>query len=472
MTCTFAEFAEQVRHAKLAPKDCGNNHWRILGGASCVNFYPTTKRGPRMYIDGSKSGSRRSVTVADAIAAANTPPAKTKGTKRRQLGSGLCRVQQTASEQDAKTHERRTMNAAEFEAVLGRLGRVTANTEQHIGRIDLGELRAIGHEFYKHRMEMVEAEAAAKCSRCAVKLGGHIGCRSLCPACYELLSGVHGVPAPPEATEAKPMSAAISDIVYESRFERIEQRLDEIEAWRERSVIRFSDMPLDPHKPIGGPTNQVGEPCPATAAQPEAVAASESAGPTNVKLREWARQSGKRPPESWWNATDDPFTPEPAPPIDWNRWQQLQIRSVMRPLQAAEQEEYDHLCDAKALWDAEQNKAAVPTPQPDEAKQPPAPPIAVEMRLLSTCSGSWLWQCRLANMWITECDKERPCGYSSEAVAARAGAIGLAALSEQLGVPLVAKWVGEKPMPSFSKEATARRQERRASAACPPPASG
>lgn len=72
----FEEFAQQVKAANLIPKDCGENHWQILGGRFCVNFYPFTKRGPSFYVNGMNSGSRYHVTVADAIGAAHAPPIK------------------------------------------------------------------------------------------------------------------------------------------------------------------------------------------------------------------------------------------------------------------------------------------------------------------------------------------------------------------------------------------------------------
>lgn len=160
MSCTFTEFAEKVRRENLTPKDCGNNHWRILGGASLVNFYPSTKRGPRMYIDGSKAGSRRSVTVADAIAAANAPPAKTK---RQRRGSGQRRVQQAPWEQDAGSNETRkrgdAMKAEEFkETVLKFLDAITDLDKSDCCRSVWRELNAIWWKLDQHRLEMEAAE--------------------------------------------------------------------------------------------------------------------------------------------------------------------------------------------------------------------------------------------------------------------------------------------------------------------------
>lgn len=74
MICSFATFADEVRRKHLTPKDCGRNHWQILGGKFSVNFYPFALAGPSYYINGFNCGSRFRVTVADAIAAANNPP--------------------------------------------------------------------------------------------------------------------------------------------------------------------------------------------------------------------------------------------------------------------------------------------------------------------------------------------------------------------------------------------------------------
>lgn len=94
---TYTGFAQAIRASNLTPKDCGNNHWQILGGKFCVNYYPDKKGGPSFYVNGMNAGSRYRVTVADAIAAANAPPVKKlhwrtrnrkpsyKGVKRRLL---------------------------------------------------------------------------------------------------------------------------------------------------------------------------------------------------------------------------------------------------------------------------------------------------------------------------------------------------------------------------------------------------
>jgi hypothetical protein len=38
-----------------------------------------------------------------------------------------------------------------------------------------------------------------------------------------------------------------------------------------------------------------------------------SAGIENAKLIEWTSDPSRQPPQSWWDETDDPFTPDDRP---------------------------------------------------------------------------------------------------------------------------------------------------------------
>lgn len=78
----------------------------------------------------------------------------------------------------------------------------------------------------------------------------------------------------------------------------------------------------------------------------------------------------------------------------------------------------------------------------------PAPPIEVEMRATELNSGGYKWECRLACCWL----QAHVVTCQSARVAQGDAANWLAALSNRLGLNLVAKWIMDAP--------------------CPPPASG
>ena len=78
----------------------------------------------------------------------------------------------------------------------------------------------------------------------------------------------------------------------------------------------------------------------------------------------------------------------------------------------------------------------------EAAKQPisvPAPPIEVEMRVTHPAKYEWGWECQLCHRWLTIPDCEG-IFYVAEDIAKLCGQKWLAALSDQLGVPLVAVW--------------------------------
>lgn len=104
--------------------------------------------------------------------------------------------------------------------------------------------------------------------------------------------------------------------------------------------------------------------------------------PSNAQLRKGARREGAGPPDSWRQATDDPFQEEST--------------------------------------------------------------IAVEMQIVETCDG-YTWEVYLANYWVLVRDlTSEDLSYCDNREKARQdGKRWLATLSEQLGVKLVARWEGE-----------------------------
>jgi hypothetical protein len=82
-------------------------------------------------------------------------------------------------------------------------------------------------------------------------------------------------------------------------------------------------------------------------------------------------------------------------------------------------------------------------PDKTDVAAEPAPPVAVEMRCVGGGS-DWRWQCCLMGIWIAPgCyadDECEPVVYPTKLSAQGNGGRWLAALSEQLGVPLVAVW--------------------------------
>ena len=70
---TFDEFSQCVSAARLSARDCGDGHWQIRGGKYVVNFYPDTRRGSTMFVNGMHRGRCRA-TIEKAIAATKQPP--------------------------------------------------------------------------------------------------------------------------------------------------------------------------------------------------------------------------------------------------------------------------------------------------------------------------------------------------------------------------------------------------------------
>lgn len=66
---TYDQFAALVQEHGLHARMCSQSHWQITGGQFIVNYYPRTRRGACMYVNGMSSGIV--ATVEKAIQAAN-----------------------------------------------------------------------------------------------------------------------------------------------------------------------------------------------------------------------------------------------------------------------------------------------------------------------------------------------------------------------------------------------------------------
>lgn len=77
----FNIFKQAVEAANLSVRQCSATHWQVCGGARVVNFYPYSKHGPTIYIQGTAAGIV-GVTLKGVIAAANSVP-KHQQLKRR-----------------------------------------------------------------------------------------------------------------------------------------------------------------------------------------------------------------------------------------------------------------------------------------------------------------------------------------------------------------------------------------------------
>lgn len=77
----FAEFQRLALAKGLTVRDCGNGHWQVRG-ALLVNYYPSTTRGRRIYIAGTRRG--RSVeTLKEVFDACGVPPPLTYDQQKR-----------------------------------------------------------------------------------------------------------------------------------------------------------------------------------------------------------------------------------------------------------------------------------------------------------------------------------------------------------------------------------------------------
>lgn len=257
-----------------------------------------------------------------------------------------------------------------------------------------------------------------------------------------------------------------------------------------QTIVKARPYPTNEHW-INLQTAQLRARCAAKLAEPT----GEVAMPSNAQLLKRARRSDNQPPEWWWNATDDPFKPEPAP--NWTRYHELLDIMAKKGglLSPDEQAEYDRFLPIIKHLDAEEGRAADAAldnlakehdrviasiqPEPpgysefrDRAKavveagaklsreealalvdaecgeQPapvtaePAPPIEVAMRTVLTTWNRFLWEARIGDLWIAAA-KGTGRRFETAALAQSDGNTWLAALSAQLGVLLVGVWEGE-----------------------------
>lgn len=127
---------------------------------------------------------------------------------------------------------------------------------------------------------------------------------------------------------------------------------------------------------------------------------------------------------------------QPSRPTNWGRYYELLDIMTVRELSPTEQVEYDEfLAILKQLGPGIFPPKTVPPFTLEE--DCPAPPVEVEMRTVEA-PGGWLPEYRLDDLWY-------PIGaqglsYTDRGYAQAIGATWLAALSEQLGVRLVAAW--------------------------------
>jgi len=62
----YEEFERRVRSEGLEPRMCSADHWQIRGGVNnpLVNFWPHTKKGPKVYVPGAKKAVVRNLQYA------------------------------------------------------------------------------------------------------------------------------------------------------------------------------------------------------------------------------------------------------------------------------------------------------------------------------------------------------------------------------------------------------------------------
>lgn len=84
----FRAFSDRVLSAGLQAKDCGNGHWRVLGGAVDVNFYPLSKNRT-IYVNGTiGSASIAGGTVEKCVRLALEGPSFQREKESRKKNGG------------------------------------------------------------------------------------------------------------------------------------------------------------------------------------------------------------------------------------------------------------------------------------------------------------------------------------------------------------------------------------------------
>lgn len=77
----FKDFKLRVEAAGLKAKECTEYQWQVVGGALLVNYYPTPRSGPKIYIQGTTQAF--SGSLEDAIKSANAIGARIEKQARK-----------------------------------------------------------------------------------------------------------------------------------------------------------------------------------------------------------------------------------------------------------------------------------------------------------------------------------------------------------------------------------------------------
>lgn len=106
---TLESFSMAVEAQGLRAVRCREDHWQIVGGKYIVNFYPSAKNGPTMYVNGMTAKAPKCTSIGDAIRAAQhgyqtfarvVRKSQYRGVKRRLLKRDArchwCRIDLTA----------------------------------------------------------------------------------------------------------------------------------------------------------------------------------------------------------------------------------------------------------------------------------------------------------------------------------------------------------------------------------------
>lgn len=98
----FNKFKKEVEAAGLQAVDCGNYHWRIIGGLYEVNWYPRSKR-KTIYINGlGRKATETNGDLAAAIRVAQQPSAIQPTDRRTKRKGSYGRLRTKLLKRDAK----------------------------------------------------------------------------------------------------------------------------------------------------------------------------------------------------------------------------------------------------------------------------------------------------------------------------------------------------------------------------------
>lgn len=71
---SFDKFKREVEAEGFKAKQCTSYHWQVEGGAFLLNYYPTAKGGPKIYIAGTTGGFHGGLQKAlDSLKNKNIP---------------------------------------------------------------------------------------------------------------------------------------------------------------------------------------------------------------------------------------------------------------------------------------------------------------------------------------------------------------------------------------------------------------